>query len=184
MYLHESSTRRGELQSRPHGIRAFSAVPGLRAPQHGNRRSTHAARDHELPQLGQPRPGLDLAPVLARRVLPSGPQHLACRAGTRPDERVHVHRVDGLGPDRHLAAEDQLGLLGRQVGRRVVLVDQGPALGRGAPVIEGVEGFERRTVSEVQPRASAAVEVLFRVSNPLVQFCACRLGLVVQSLTQ
>jgi hypothetical protein len=94
--------------------------------------------------------------------LPSGPQDLACCAGTRPDDRVHVHRVDCLGPDGDLATEDELGFIGRQVGGRVVLVNKGPALGRSAPVIEGVEAVEGLTILENFPCASAAVKVLLK----------------------
>lgn len=157
-YVHKKS--RWHLVTRLHWVRALSPVAGFSAPQHGYGRRTDTACDHDLSKLAQSRIRLDLAPVLARQILSSRPQNLAGGARSRPDDLVQVHRVDRLGPDGHLAPEDELGLVGGQVSRRVMLVDQCPALGRSAPVGEGVERVERLAVVEVQPCASAAVEVL------------------------
>lgn len=126
-----------------------------------NRRGPDATRDHALAELGEARRGVDLGAVAAVGVDAPGPEDLAEGAGARPQNAVDGDLVDRLGPAGDLAADDELGLLGGEAGPRVVRVDQAPALGRRAPVVERVVLREGGAVVEVQPVAATAVEVLF-----------------------
>ena len=142
-----------------YGIGTLDGVT-LCAEGHADGCSPDPAVDHALPQFGQPRRGVQLAAVLAGGVLPAGPEHLAGSARPGPEHDVEVDRVDGLAPSGHLAAEDSLRLLRGEAGGGVVRVDEAPALGGGAPVVEGEVGLECQAVVEGLPLASTAVEVL------------------------
>ena len=59
------------------------------------------------------------------------------------------------------AAQDEVRGVRRDVGERVVGVDEAPVFGRGAVVVEGVVCLEGGRV-EIEPLAFSAVEVLLK----------------------
>lgn len=130
-------------------MRARKRIIRLQTPKLRNLRGPQPPRHHPLPHIRQPRRRVDQAPVLALRVMPPAPEHLARCAGARPHDAVDRQGVDGLGPHGDLAAEDVLGRLLREAGRRVVGVDEGPGLCGAAPVVEGVERLEGGAVGYV-----------------------------------
>ncbi|KAJ6441546.1 subtilisin [Purpureocillium lavendulum] len=123
-------------------------------------RRLEAAGQHALALLRQADAHVVHGPVAARvRVLVARPPRLAGGGAARPDDGVDAGRVDGLGPDGRLAANDLLGRLLGQPDQRVVRVDEAPVLGRVAPVVEGVGVLEGRAGLVVDPLAASAVEV-------------------------
>lgn len=131
------------------------------AKRHINRRGPDAHIEKPLSHLRQPGRDLDLAAVLPRDgVFVTAPPDLARGARPRPDDAVEGDGIDRLGPYGNLPAQDQLRLLFWEAVSRVVGVNQAPALGRPAPVIEWVQGFESFAVVGVDPLASTAVQVL------------------------
>lgn len=108
-----------------------------------------------------------MATVLASRgVNVTGPPDLTSGTATGPNDVIDVAAVNHLTPDGKLSSQDVLGIcLGNTLGR-VVRVDEPPVLRGSTPVAEGVVGVERVAVGEVDPLATAAVQVLYSfVSN-------------------
>lgn len=140
------------------------------APLLGDGLTLDTPLQHTLTLLAQAGAGVDLGAVLSLVVDASAPPDLGGGAGAGPDDVVDAGRVDGLGPDGELAAQNVLlGVLGDAVGR-VVAVHEAPALGGGAPVVEGVEHLGGLALGHVEPLAATTVKVLHgHVSSALMR---------------
>lgn len=143
------------------GLRTAGRIGVHRAPLHLDRRRADAPGHQALALRVQSRRRVQLAAVLPARVCPPGPENLRCRRGAGPHEGVEVLRVDGLGPDGDLAAEDELRRSAVEALGGVVRVNELPALRRAAPVVKR-EARLPDVVVPGNPLTAAAVEVLFK----------------------
>lgn len=136
----------------------------LVTPQLRNRRTTHAPRQHTLPHLREARPRIIHGSILAVRVVAARPPALAGRGRARPHNGVEARGVDGLRPERKLAANHILSRIIGDAGAGILGVDEAPVLGGRAPVGEGVSALEVGPVFVVDELATAAVQVLCFIS--------------------
>ena len=82
------------------------------------RHGAHAAVDHAVPDIVHAREGGDRV-ARVRRVAVACPEELGEGGGARPHDALEVCLVRLLGPQRRLAAEDELALVLGDIVERV-----------------------------------------------------------------
>ena len=125
-----------------------------------DRLSRDATSHKALPELTESRTGLNLAPVLTASVLSTAPEDFGSGSSSGPEHAVNIDGIGLLGPDMDLASQNQRFVFLGDAGERIVRINYAPVVSRITIVIIWPCIFGNIALSEVEPLALTAIEIL------------------------